>query len=104
MLRGVQVFENCILVRRLLRNLSEQADRLSSRLTVPDLGQSTASHSPLLQIERQMIVAPPVQSVESERLLRGAYKSFGIDSIVEGTRNSCNFMEHYASNRPKRSF
>jgi len=93
MLRGVQVFENCILVRRLLRNLSEQADRLSSRLTVPRPWAVNRISQSFLQIERQMIVAPPVQSVESERLLRGAYKNFGIDSLVEGTRNSCNFME-----------
>ena len=36
---------------------------------------------------------PPVQSVEGERLLRIAYRSFGIDALVESTRQSCEFLE-----------
>jgi hypothetical protein len=94
MLRAVQVYETCILVRRILRNLADEADRLSSRLSrlpVPWVVDRVSRQ--FLRIESQFIVAPPVQSVEAERLLRAAYESFGIGGIVEGARNSINFLD-----------
>jgi hypothetical protein len=93
MLRAVQVYETCILVRRLLRNLSDDADRLSSRLLLPLPWAVDRITRAFMRVERQFIVAPPVQSVEAERLLRAAYGSFGIEAIVGGARNSIGFLE-----------
>lgn len=96
MLRAVQIYETCILARRILRNLSDEADRLSSRLSrslVPIPWEVDRVTRQFLRVESQLIVAPPVQSVEAERLLRAAYGSFGIGAIVEGARNSINFLD-----------
>lgn len=93
MLRAVQIYETCILVRRLLRNLSDDADRLSSRLLVSVPWAVDRITRSFLQVESQLVVAPPVQSVESERLLRAAYGSFGIESIIQGARNSIGFLD-----------
>jgi predicted esterase len=95
MLRAAQLYETCILVNRLCKNLSDEADALSSKLRFP-LPRPWSTDRILksfLEIERQFLVAPPVQSVEAGGLLNGTYKSFGIDDVLGGARNSCQFLE-----------
>lgn len=93
--RAVQIFETCILVRRLLRNITKSANDLSGRLSVvtPRPWAVNRLLEAFLQIQRVLVTGPPVQSVEGERLLRSAYHSFGIDALVDSTRQSCDFLE-----------
>jgi hypothetical protein len=93
--RAVQIFETCIVARRLLRNTTKNVDDLSSRLSVvtPRPWAVNRLLQAFLQIQRVLVSGPPVQSVEGERLLRIAYRSFGIDALVESTRQSCEFLE-----------
>jgi hypothetical protein len=93
MLRAVQLYETCILARRIFRNLSEEADAKSSRLFLPFPWSVTRILNSFQWAERQFVVAPPVQSVESERILKEAYKGFGIEEIVKSARNSCGLLE-----------
>ncbi len=93
MLRAAQIYETCILLSRLCKNLSEEADGVSSRLWRPKPRATDRILMSLLEIERQFVVAPPVQSVEAGNLLSGAYKSFGMDNVIGGARSSCQFLE-----------
>jgi hypothetical protein len=96
MLRAVQLYETCILVSRLCKNLSHEANDVSSWLRFAPLRPWAADRvlSSFIRIEGQFVVAPPVQSVEAARLLSGAYRSFGIEDMIEGARNSCQFLEN----------
>jgi len=93
--RAVQIFEICILVRRLLRNITETADDLSGRLSmvIPRPFAVNRLSQTFLEVQRVLVSGPPVQSVEAERLLRTAYRSFGINALVDSTRQSCDFLE-----------
>ena len=93
MLRAVQLYETCILARRVFRNLSQEADSLSSRLFLPFPWPVKRILTSFQLAEKQLVVGPPVQSVEAERILREAYKDFGIKEVVENARNSCGLLE-----------
>jgi hypothetical protein len=43
--------------------------------------------------EKDFVAAPPVQSVEAERLLRTAQEQFGIGNMVRATKESVDFLE-----------
>jgi hypothetical protein len=91
--RAVQVFELCILVRRLLRNISFEADRIAAAL------RPYKSHNilDLLQkVEQDFVLAPPTQSVEANELLEESYKSFGIPDMISKTRAKCMVLENRA--------
>jgi hypothetical protein len=74
MLRAGQVYEICILVKRLFKNLSDEADALSSalRLPVPRPWGTDRILRSFLEIERRFVMSPPAQSVEAARMLAGA--------------------------------
>jgi hypothetical protein len=91
--RAVQVFELCILVRSLLRNISFDADRIAAAL------RPYKSHKildSLQRIEQEFVVAPPIQSVEANELLEASYKSFGIPEMISKTRAKCMVLENRA--------
>lgn len=93
MLRAVQIFETCILVRRLLKNITANADDLASSMRVYIPTQVPKVIKPFLDVQRTFVTAPPVQSVEAERLLIEGYRQFGIEKLIDSTRTSCDFLE-----------
>jgi hypothetical protein len=93
--RAVQLFEACILLRRWLRRLSEEADSVAADTTWYRprpwaVNQLLASFA---KFERDFVVSPPVQSVEAEALLRKAFMAFGIPAMVDSTRRTCELLE-----------
>ncbi len=94
--RGVQLFEICILIRRLLNNINRRVDALAPSITAfrPRPWEVNKVLQRFRSLERSFLVVPPVASVEAERLLRAAYEGFGIPRMVDATRRSCDFLEH----------
>jgi len=93
--RAVQLFENCIILRRLLDNLDHRMDRVSSSLSfyrprpwaVQEILQSVS------EIRRQFIESPPIWSLEAGRLLIATYQCFGMNDRFEATNRGCELME-----------
>jgi hypothetical protein len=40
------------------------------------------------------MISPPVQAVEAQRLVDEAYRSFGLQRILEAARNDAEMLEH----------
>ncbi|BAY76610.1 hypothetical protein NIES25_30630 [Nostoc linckia NIES-25] len=93
--RAIQIFETCILLRRLFKNISAKSEKISSSLSVinPNPWAVNKLQSSFSRLERNFVVSPPIISVEAERLLKAAYKNFGIFEMIESTRQECEFME-----------
>ncbi len=93
--RAVQLCEICILIRRLLRSTKEEIDRVLPTIgfwrprpwTVKRIAQRLA------WLEHEFIASPDVSSPEAERLLSGAYRSFGIADRLAGTKQSYAALE-----------
>ena len=93
--RAVQLFENCIILRRLLDNADRRVEEISS--TVSFYRPSPWAVQKVLQsvrdFQRHFVDAPPIWSLEASRLLATTYKSFGIDARFEATNRGCDLME-----------
>jgi hypothetical protein len=93
--RAVQLFEICVLVRRILRNASQDISTLSASLTFlnayPFSSNSRLANQLLAQFtttELQYLVSPPVRSVEAEWLIHQAAEKFGIVRLIDATRTN----------------
>ncbi|BAY66946.1 hypothetical protein H6G41_23950 [Tolypothrix sp. FACHB-123] len=93
--RAAQIFETCILLRRVFKNISAKSEKISSSLSVinPNPWAVNKLQSSFSRLERNFVIAPPISSVEAEGLLKAAYKNFGIFEMIESTRKECEFME-----------
>ena len=92
-LRAAQLFEYCILARRLFRSDAGSIAELSTRVglrTLPVVSKGWRDANAVLvaftQAEFELVTAPPVASVEAQRLLDRAVERFGIPELVENTR------------------
>jgi hypothetical protein len=77
MLRAVQVYETCILVRRLVLTVCGRMERRTLLPTVQSGRQLDAAR----RIRRQFLVAIPVQSEEASHLMGLAYDRFGMPAL-----------------------
>jgi hypothetical protein len=89
-----------VLVRRILRNASQEISDLSTGLTTltpPVISSSSRQANRLLAqfttTELQYLVSPPVRSVEAERLIQEAAVRFGIIKLVDATRRSYQHLD-----------
>jgi hypothetical protein len=80
----VLIYETCVLMRRMLRSAIERMDQLyGSMAFVPRPIAFERLTSSLADLRGKLIMVPPVQSVEAERLLASAYKQFGVYQLAE---------------------
>lgn len=93
--RAVQLFENCIILRRLLDNADHRVDEISSTLSFyrPRPWAVQKVLESVRDFQRQFVDAPPIWSLEASRLLATTYKSFGIGDRFEATNRGCDLME-----------
>ena len=99
--RAAQLFEHCIITRRILRTDNRRISRLStkSRLirSAPVVSgnwrRANAVLSAFSQAELEMVTAPPVRSVEAEELVRATIERCGIPALVEDTRRGYDLLE-----------
>lgn len=93
--RAVQVFELCILVRRLFRKISKKAEDMMPRLSMffPRPWSVNGILNSLSTAEETFILSPPISSVEAERLLTVSYERFGVAKTVESAKRSCESLE-----------
>jgi len=93
--RAVQLFENCIILRRLLDNADRRVEEISSTLSFyrPRPWAVQKVLQSVRDFQRQFVDAPPIWSLEAARLLATTYKSFGIDDRFEATNRGCDLME-----------
>jgi hypothetical protein len=92
-LRAAQLFEYCILARRLFRSDARRIAELSGHvglLTLPVVSKGWRDGNAILvaftQAEFELVTAPPAASVEAQQLLDQAVERFGILELVENTR------------------
>jgi hypothetical protein len=92
-LRAAQLFEYCILARRLFRSDARNIAELSSGVglrTLPVVSKGWRDANAVLvaftQAEFELVTAPPVASVEAQRLIDRAVERFGIPELVANTR------------------
>jgi hypothetical protein len=95
LLRAAQLFETCIVVRRLLNNIDVRVVGMSRTLSIfPRLIAVDNLVQEFKEIENTFVTSPPTfWSVEGDRLLEAAYENFGIKKMVEATKNNCGFLE-----------
>jgi hypothetical protein len=97
--RAVQLYEICVLVRRILRSASSEITKLSTGLTAlhprsyARWRRSNAVLTKFTDTELNYLVAPPVRSVEGEVLLKRAYQHFGLPDLVDATRQNYTALE-----------
>jgi len=93
--RAVQLFENCIILRRLLDNADRRVEEISSSLSFyrPRPWAVQKVLQSVRDFQRQFVDAPPIWSLEASRLLATTYKSFGIGDRFEATNRGCDLME-----------
>jgi hypothetical protein len=99
-LRAAQLFEYCILARRLFRSDARSIAELSTRVglrTVPMASKGWRDANAVLvaftQAEFELVTAPPVASVEAQRLVDRALERFGIPDLVENTRRGYTLLD-----------
>jgi hypothetical protein len=92
-LRAAQLFEYCILARRLFRGEARRIAELSTHVglhTVPVVSAGWRDANAVLvaftQAEFELVTAPPVASVEAQLLVHKAVERFGILELLETTR------------------
>ncbi len=93
--RAVQLCETCILIRRMLRSTREEIDRVLPSITFwrPRPWTVNRIAERLAWIEHEFVASPDVSSPEAQRLLDGAYRSFGIADKLAGTKQSYAALE-----------
>jgi len=93
--RAVQLFENCIILRRLLDNADHRVAHISSTLSFyrPRPWAVQKVLQSVRDFQRQFVDAPPIWSLEASRLLATTYRSFGISDRFEATNRGCDLME-----------
>jgi hypothetical protein len=93
--RAAQVFETCVLTRTILRALKERADGAASTTTAfwPRPWKVNRIITQFAAAEKDFIIAPPVQSVEADRLLRAAQNQFGIPQMVAAMKESVSYLD-----------
>jgi len=93
--RAVQLFETCIVIRRLLRTLNRSIDAIypSVSLLRPRPWKVNSLSQKLMSLERGFVIAPPIWSAEAERLLQQAYEHFGIPKMFDSSKRSQEVLE-----------
>jgi hypothetical protein len=93
--RAVQLFENCILLRRLLDNIDNRVQKVSSTLSFyrPRPWAVQKALQSVREFQREFVDAPPIWSLEASRLLTTTYSCFGIKERFEATNRGCDLME-----------
>jgi len=99
-LRAAQLFEYCVLTRRLFRSEARRVARRSRQVgaqTVPIVAPGWREANRLLvaftQAELELVTAPPVASVEAQRLVDAALARFGIPELIADTRASYQLLD-----------
>ncbi len=91
--RSAQVIELCVLLRRLLRNMSRELETRSSRhVLLPWLMRRNLLR-PFFAIEQTYRIAPPFRTVEGEQIVTATFTRFGIDELFESTRRAAELLE-----------
>lgn len=99
--RAAQLFEHCILARRIFRTDGEQIAELSNKIRLvtsfPVFSKNWSEANNVLsafsQAELEMVVAPPVRSVEAGDLVRQAIERCGIPTLVDDTRRGYDLLD-----------
>jgi hypothetical protein len=99
--RAAQLFEHCILARRLFRTDGEQIGALSSTIRLAtsfpvisrNWNRANAVLSAFSQAELEMVVTPPVRSVEASELVDAALERCGVPTLVEDTHRSYDLLD-----------
>jgi|SRR5512147_163468 hypothetical protein len=94
-MRALQLFETCIVIRRIFLSLGSDIDRLVRGITLatPRPWKVNGTLQAFKTAERRFLIAPPVQSVEAERLLSEAFLRFGIARVQGSAANGCAVLE-----------
>ncbi len=92
--RGVQVFELCVLLRRMLLNLARDADKLSRRLWRPHPLAVHRQLNGLAEVQHNSVVALPLSSVEAKTMFAAARRQFGLEDALEAAHGSCALLEN----------
>jgi hypothetical protein len=93
-LRCVLIYETCALIRRILLTSIKKMDELSGSMSVfPRPFAFNHLTESVAHLRAELINAPPVQSEEAARLLRGAYDRFGIHSLAEASIERSKLLE-----------
>lgn len=91
--RAVQVFELCVLLRRILLDTARAADKVSRRLWWPRPVAVYRQLNKLAELQQNFIVAPPFQSVEARKMFPAAASQFGLEDALEAARGACTLLE-----------
>ena len=92
--RAFQIDELCILVRAMLDRLVAEIDRAGARRL--DWMIPWTAHrllDALARIEQRLVISPPVQSIEAERLVDEAYRAFGLQRVLDAARHDAEMLE-----------
>lgn len=89
MLRAVQVYETCILVRRLVLTICRRMER-RALFPSPQLGRQLDAAR---RIRRQFLVSIPVQSEEAGRMMGLAYDRFGMAALWAALDDAAKTLE-----------
>jgi hypothetical protein len=99
--RAAQLFEHCILARRIFRTDGRRIAKLSTKTSVVrsapvvsnNWRQANTALSSFSQAEFEMVTAPPVRSVEAGDLIRAAIEHCGIPTLVDDTHRGYDLLE-----------
>jgi hypothetical protein len=99
--RAAQLFEYCILARRIFLTDREQIGTLSNAIRLAtslpvvsrNWNRANAVLSEFSRAELEMVIAPPVRSVEAGELVRAALERCGVPKLVEDTRRSYDLLD-----------
>ena len=91
--RATQVIEQCVLVRRLLRNFNREIERRSARHVLLPWRVRRKLLRPFFEIERRYRIAPPFRTVEGEHLVTTSFRRFGVEQLFESARAASEFLE-----------
>ncbi len=92
--RAFQIDELCILVRGMLDRLVAMIDQTAGRRLawmLPWAGHRLLDA--LARLEQQLVISPPVQSVEAERLVDEAYRAFGLQRVLDAARHDAELLD-----------
>jgi hypothetical protein len=93
-LRCAHLFQTCVMVRRILRNLDDDMTKLSEGMRIgvrhfrPPFSETAEALGVFSDAERDFKIAPPFRSVEGETMVKAGYKKFGIFELFDATRMS----------------
>jgi hypothetical protein len=92
--RAVQLFEICIMLRRLLNNVNKNVERISSTLALlPRPWAVQGVLDSVQELKHSFVESPPLWSVEAGRLLKSSFEEFGIPEMIGTTDRGCELME-----------